>query len=286
MLLWTAMMTLVWLLVLSGAVRGGTIYVDSRLGNDAYDGRSPTAAGFTAGPVETLNAALQRVRSGDSIELVNNGTPYFGSGTLFGARHSGTYSRSFEIRGNGATLSGAKPIAAGCWRPANGNLWRVTPFRKAHYQLVLDGAAVTETACDRTSALPPEIPEDQWCVWRGAIYFHAPLGVDPDTMSLSLADEEVGLTLVDVDNVVIRDLTLQHFRLDGINAHDRCRNIELVNVTLNENGRAGLAVGGTSQVLVRDSRIERNRAASVIVTELGEARLQASQTDVPPTVIE
>ena len=50
-LLWTAVLAAVWLLVLSGVVRGGTIYVDSRQGNDAYDGRTPTPTAFTGGPV-------------------------------------------------------------------------------------------------------------------------------------------------------------------------------------------------------------------------------------------
>ena len=285
-LAWTAMLAVVWLLVLSGAIRGGTIYVDSRLGNDRYQGRTPKPTGFVDGPVQTLSAALHLVNAGDVIELANNGVPYYGSATLYGARHSGVLSRPFEIRGNGATLTGAKPIARGCWRQTAPNVWRVTPFRKAHYQLVLNGAAARETACERTSTMLPEMPTDHWCAWRGAVYYHAPAGVIPETQRLALADEEVGFTLIDVENVVIRDLTLQHFRLDGVNAHDRCREIELVNVTLQENGRAGLAVGGTSQVVIRESRIQSNREASVLVTELGEARLDASETDVAPTVVE
>lgn len=286
LLLWTAILAAAWLLVVTGMVRGGTIYVDSRLGNDRYDGAHPKPTGFTSGPVRSLAAAMQRVDSGDTVELANNGTPYFGSVTLFGPRHSGTFSRSFEIRGNGAMLSGAKPIGLGCWRPAKDNLWRVTPFRKAHYQLVRSGAAVPEVACERSAKSLPMIPAEQWCAWRGAVYFRAPGGVDPDTMGLSLADAEVGITLIDVDNVVIRDLTLQHFRLDGVNAHDRSRGVELVNVTLQENGRAGLAVGGTSRVVVRDCKIQGNREASVLVTELGEAELAATETDAAPTVVE
>lgn len=285
-LVWAAVLMLGWLLVLCGAVRGGTIYVDSRQGNDRYDGRHATVTGFDSGPVRTLAAALRLVDSGDSIELANNGTPYYGSLTLYGARHSGTFNRPFEIRGNGATLSGAKPVGLGCWRRATDDLWRVTPIGKTYFQLVSNGKAVPEVASDRSTAAMPMVAEGEWCAWRGAVYYHAQTGVDPDRLGLSLSDANVGITLVDVENVVIRDLTLQHFRIDGINAHDRCRRIELVNITLEENGRTGLAVGGTSRVVVKGSKIARNREASVLITELGEARLEATETDVAPTVVE
>jgi hypothetical protein len=283
---WTALVAAAWLLVLSGAVRGGTIYVDSRLGDDRYDGRSPTPNGETSGPVQSLRAAVRRVNTGDSIELAKDGATYYGSLTLFGPRNSGSSLRSFTINGNGATLSGARPVPSGTWQRVSRDVWRVTPVRKAFYQLVLDGVAVTEAKCDRSAKSLPAIPSGHWCAWRGAVYYHATAGVDPNTLSLSLADEEVGITLTDVDDVVIRDLTLQHFRLDGINAHDRSGGVELINVTLQANGRAGLAVGGTSRVVVRDSKVIENRAASVLVTELGEADLQNTQYDVKPTVVE
>jgi hypothetical protein len=283
---WSAAVTMAWLLVMSGVVRGGTIYVDSRLGNDRFNGRAQAPEGDASGPVQSLAAAARRAGAGDSIVLANRGTPYYGSLTLFGARHSGAGRLPFTIYGNGSTLSGAKPIAKGCWQHVTGDIWRVTPSNKTYYQLVLDGAAVPSADCDATSKSLPEIPEGEWCAWRGAVYFHAPAGVNPDTMSLSLADQQVGITLLDVDNVVIRDLTLKHYRLDGINAHDRAKNIVLENVTLEANGRAGLAVGGTSQVDVRDSHMQQNRTASVLITELGEANLENSQYDVKPTVVE
>lgn len=283
---WCMAVALAWLLVMGGVVRGGTIYVDSRLGNDRYDGRAAAPEGDSSGPVQSLAAAARRAGAGDSIVLANRGTPYYGSLTLFGARHSGAGELQFAIHGNGSTLSGAKPIAKGCWRHVAGDIWRVTPLHKTYYQLVLDGTAVPSADCDAQSKTRPEIPDGQWCAWQGAIYFHVPPGVNPDTMSLALADEPVGITLLDAEKVLIRDLTLKHYRLDGINAHDRCKNIVLENVTLEANGRAGLAVGGTSQVEVRDSHVQQNRAASVLITELGEANLKNSQYDVQPTVIE
>ncbi|MFO1095795.1 MAG: right-handed parallel beta-helix repeat-containing protein [Planctomycetaceae bacterium] len=280
---WAALVAIAWLLVVSGVVRGGVIYVDSSKGNDAFDGRSVEPLSDRTGPVRSLRAAAARARSGDSIALANNGQTYYGTLTLFGAEHSGVAGQPLTIDGNGATVSGAKPIAYGCWRPVGDDVWRVTPMRKSYYQLVLDGKAVPETAIDRAAKSRPELPAGEWCAWQGAVYYRTEPGVDPNTLALSLADEEAGILLLDVQNVVIRNLTLQHFRLDGINAHDRCRDVELVNVTLQANGRAGLAVGGTSKVVLRDSHVQENRAASVLVTELGEARLEGSQYDAKPT---
>jgi hypothetical protein len=286
MLWWGALISLAWLLVMGGAVRGATIYVDSRLGSNSYDGQTATPAGETSGPVYSLDAAVALANTGDVIELANDGQTYYGSLTLFGARNSGLIGRPFTIDGHGATISGARPIPVGCWQRVTDGIWRITPIRKAYYQLVLDGATVPEVKCERSATSLPAIPPGQWCGFRGAVYYHPEPGADPNRLALSLADEQVGITLLDVDNVIIRDVTLQHFRLDGINAHDRCRRIELINVTLQANGRAGLAVGGTSRVLVRDSNLRENREAAVLVTELGEAELQGSKYDMPPTVVE
>lgn len=283
---WMVSVSLAWLLVMSGMARGGTIFVDNRLGNDRYDGLMAAPEGDRSGPVQTLAAAAHRVRPGDSIVIANHGRTYYGSLSLVGARHSGAGNRPFYVYGNGATISGAKPIATGAWQHVRDDIWRITPVRKTFYQLVLDGVAVTEAGCDAADTTLPSIPAGEWCAWRNVLYYHAPAAVNPNTLNLALADEQVGITLLDVQNVVIRDVRLQHYRLDGINAHDRCRDVVLENVTLEANGRAGLAVGGTSQVVVRGSTLQGNRVASALITELGEANLENSTYDIKPTLAE
>jgi hypothetical protein len=150
---------------------------------------------------------------------------------------------------------------------------------------VLDGQAVPEAECERTAPQLPRIPVGQWCVWRGAVYYQAERGINPNVMNFSLADEDVGITLLDVHNVVISGLTLRHFRLDGINAHDRCRDILLENLTSEENGRAGVAVAGTSQVTLFAGKLRSNRRHSLLITELGAAAVEQSELDVDPTVV-
>jgi hypothetical protein len=90
---------------------------------------------------------------------------------------------------------------------------------------------------------------------------------------LEFAAEEVGITLLDAEDVVIRNLELRHFRLDGVNAHDRCKNIVLDHVRLIENGRAGLAVGGSSLVGIKDSELLGNRVTQVLNAEVAQTEI-------------
>lgn len=283
-LIWWGALVIGWVLVMAGLARGETIYVDNRLGDDRYDGKSATPVSEYTGPVHSLRRAVQLARSGDTIELADGGATYYGSVTLWGEQHSGAAHGPFQIVGNGAVLSGAKPVPEGEWYHVGGDVWRITPIRKGWYQLVLDGQAVPETTCDRSAAERPAIPVGEWCVWRGAVYYQAERGVNPNTMDFALADEDVGITLLDVHDVAISGLTLRHFRLDGINAHDRCRDILLENVISEENGRAGVAVAGTSQVGIVAGTLRNNRRHSVLITELGAVAVEKSELDVDPTV--
>jgi hypothetical protein len=201
-----------------------------------------------------------------------------------GERLSGAPVLPFMIVGNGAVVSGAKPVPADTWQLVADQTWRITPVAKAYYQLVLNGEAVPEVAYPRDAAELPDLPEGHWCAWRGAVYYRAALRDDPREMDFALADEDVGITLLDVHDVVIRDLTLRHFRLDGINAHDRCRNVLLQNVTCEQNGRAGVAVAGTSLIRIEDSRLIDNRAHSLLISELGEADVENCELDAAPTL--
>lgn len=281
-LCWGAAILIAWLLVLSGVARGEVIYVDSRRGDDGSDGRRADPEG-ESGPVRSLQRAVALAQRGDEIRLANNGDPYYGGVTLFGDRHSGWPHVPLVISGNGAVLSGAKPLPEGAWHATREGYWRVTPGRKTYYQLIRDGEAVPEAECPPQAPALPEIAEGHWCAWRGAVYYRAPLGESPNRQNFALADDEVGLTLLDVHDVVIRDLELRHFRLDGLNAHDRCRDVLLDRVTSRQNGRSGVTAAGTSRLLLLETRLEENRVHSLLLEELGAAELERCQLDRPPT---
>lgn len=268
------------------AAQGATIYVDSRVGSDAFDGLAREPINEYTGPLKTLQRAMQLIDAGDTLELTDNGTPYYGSLSLVGARFSGTVGAPLRIVGNGATISGALPIAPDTWREEAPHLWRVTPRRKGHYQLVLDGAVVPEVDCPPGAGSLPELPEGHWCAYRGRIYYRSPVENDPRMQAFALADAEVGVTLLDVHHVEIHDVVIEHFRLDGINAHDRCNDILLIGVTCRGNGRSGLCVAGTAKVILRSGRLVDNREYSLLITELGQALVEESETVPAPTIAE
>lgn len=266
----------------TGMVQGRTIYVDSRVGYNGYNGTSAEPINAHVGPVKTLSRAMQLICPGDSLVLVDNGTPYYGELTFFGGKFSGTASEPFRLIGNGAVISGAKPIAHDSWVEMGNDLWKLTPYRKGWYQLVEDGEAVPRVELPWAPGQLPNLPVGSWGAYRGSIYYKSHPQDEPRGHRFELAEKETGLTLLDVQNVVISDVTFRHFRVDGINLHDRCENVTLNNVSCLENGRAGIVVGGTSEVDITDCRLEGNVKASLLITELGEATVTGTEYDREP----
>jgi hypothetical protein len=270
----------------AGKAHARTIYVDSRIGNNTYDGTSAEPLNAWVGPVRTLHRAMQLVCPGDVLVLVDNGTPYFGGLSFVGSRFSGTPDHPFRLEGGGAVISGAKPLGPGSWVEVGSNLWRTTPIRKGWYQLIRDGEAVPRVELSAPLDGLPQLPVGSWGDYRGAIYYRTPPDQTPLQHDLALAEDETGLTLLGVRNVVISNITFQHFRVDGINAHDRCQNVTLENVSSIENGRAGVVVGGTSAVTIVGGEIAGNAEDSLRIVELGEASVTDTTFDTPPRVVE
>lgn len=274
-----------------GQCAGAVIYVDNRIGSDAADGASEELVDLRSGPVRTIRRALQLARRGDTISIANHGVPYYESIALTGARHCGYSQRKFTIIGNGAVVSGAQPVPPAAWKEVESDLWKFTPWRKGHYRLILDGKAVPEVAApyeESTGASDslPDVPEGQWAAWRGSIYYRTPRFERPAERPFAFAAQGVGLTLADVHDVHVVGLVFRHFRLDGVSAHSRARGIVLDNVQSLENGRAGLFVGGTSDVEALDCRFERNRKANVLLRGDYAVTRTVPELPEPPTFID
>jgi hypothetical protein len=262
----------------------GTIYVNNRLGSDAYNGIREEAITEQTGPVKTIGRALKLAGRSDVISLANTGVPYYESISLVGSKHSGPAMQPFTILGNGATLSGAMAVPETAWQQVGRDLWRLKPYRKGHYQLILNGKAVPELkrTADTTWTEVPVLPVGSWCAFRGAVYYQAERLVEPEEMRFGLARHSCGITFYGVNNVVVDNLTVQHFRIDGVQANDHARDVVLQRVVLIENGRAGLTVAGTSLVAILQSRIERNREHSILLKEAAALLVHETQLDVVP----
>ena len=107
---------------------------------------------------------------------------------------------------------------------------------------------------------------------------------EPQSKPFGVAGHDCGITVYGASHILISDVTVQHFRLDGVGVPDLARNVELRNVRMTENGRAGLSVGGSASVTVKDAAIEKNGRNSVLISETASVEVTDSQLDQEPTL--
>jgi hypothetical protein len=127
---------------------------------------------------------------------------------------------------------------------------------------------------DRQAGTPPELQPRQWCLLRGQVYFCVEPTKLPSDYSLSYASCQTGVTLYHVEHVVIADLTVQGFQLDGINLFNSARRVSLVNVTCRGNGRAGLTVSGASLAEIEGSLLGDNGEAQLLTLPYSETHVR------------
>ena len=250
-----------WLL-LTGAASAGDLFVNNATGDDVRNGRSLESKGAAGGPVRTIAQALRLARAGDRIVLAKTEQPYRESLTLQASKHSGIAGTSFEIVGNGATLDGTRPVRPDAWQHVEDDLYRFPPSAKSFHVLYLDGKPAVRKPLPKSGKLP-ELQELEYCLMKGNIYFRAARGKLPTEHDLSHTVLPVGITLYEVRDVVIHDLTVQGFQLDGINAHDGVFGAQLTGLVCRGNGRSGISVGGASRVRIDHCLVGNNGDAQV-----------------------
>lgn len=246
----------------------GDIYVDNVLGNDRSTGGRPEPGEFA--PVRTIAQALRLAQPGDRIVLANTGQPYRESISLVGSRHSGAAGRPFILLGNGAVLDGSAPVPAEAWQHYRGDVFRFQPPGTAFQQLLLGALPAVRVPGDHRAAEPPALRPLEWCLYRGNVFFAVQPGKLPDQYPLAYAHHSVGITLFHVDQVVIQDLVVQHFQLDGINVFNSARRVSLVRVTARGNGRAGVAIGGASLAAIDHCLLGNNGEAQLLTLPYSE----------------
>ena len=239
------------------------IYVNNQIGSDFLDGFSEDRGQGKTGPVKTIARALALARRGDNIVLANTGQSYHESISIQGARHNGLKKKPFLIVGNGATLDGTRTIKPEEWDIVGNAVFEMTPRETTRTLLYLDGKPATSVAVNRDATKVPELAPNQWCIYRGRIYFKCEEGKIPLDYELSLTDLQVGISIYNVRGLIISDLTIQGFRQDGINAHDNVFEGELAELRVRGNGRSGISVGGSSRVLIEACLIGSNGKTQV-----------------------
>ncbi|MGA2069208.1 MAG: right-handed parallel beta-helix repeat-containing protein [Thermoguttaceae bacterium] len=263
--------------LVAGPAGGRDLYVDNRGGDDQLTGTQPRSRPDGSGPLRTLTRALHLAGPGDHIRLADSGVPYRESISLVGNRLSGTPLGPLVLDGNGAVLDGSLPVPADQWVFYRDNRFRFRPPRIEFYQLFLDSRPAVRVFAPAASDSPPKLQPRQWCAHQGAIYFAVEPSKLPADYALRYACLPTGITLYHVDYVVIRDLTIQGFQIDGLSAANTARRITLKAVTSTGNGRSGLAVGGASQVDVDGCLLRGNGTAQLLTLPYSEVHLRGSR---------
>ncbi len=273
------------LAIASVSASAAEVFVNNRQGNDAFDGHAGEIISATRGPVRSISRGLSLCQPGDILHLANTGVPYREPISLSGDQFRGIGPLRFVLRGHGAVLDGSQAIPLGRWRRINPSLWQFAPNRKGYYLLMAGG----DTQLERIETPYGEQPKpqpNQWTVSNGSIFLGTDRLIEPAMLDLRIAGRTTGLTLHDVDSVVIEDLTIRHWRVDGISLHDLSRNVTLQNVTCEENGRAGIFVGGSSSASLQNVTANKNGKYSILVRERGVIRIDNEDNISPQPVVE
>ena len=205
-------------LVLGVPASGRDIFVNNIGGDDRSTGQDPRTITPRSGPVQTIAKALRLASGGDRIVLAATGQPYRESISLSGVRLSGTARQPLVIAGKGAVLDGSAPVPLEQWTHVGGGVYRFHPPHMGFQQLFVDDRPAARVAVGRAAVREPKLDPQQWCAFRGDIFFRVENLKMPADYRFTYASLQTGITLYDVEQVAIIGLTVQRFAVDGINA--------------------------------------------------------------------
>lgn len=251
-----------WLCLVSAAA-ARDIYVNNLAGDDRSTGSRPRAAAGTGSPVATIAKALRLAQAGDRIVVIDTGQPYRECLSLVGSRHSGSEMGPLVIEGNGATLDGTASVPQDAWQHYLGDVFYFQPARLGYQQLYLNGRPAVRRPTANWDVSLPSLAPLEWCLAQGRIYFRVEAGRLPSDYELACCALQTGITLYHVQDVVVRNLIVQGFQIDGINVHDVVRSAKFEDVTCRGNGRSGIAVAGASRAELDDCLLGNNGAAQL-----------------------
>jgi hypothetical protein len=253
------------LVIPPAAAAARDIHVNNVTGDDRLTGLSPERGEGLTGPVKTIQRALRLADKGDRIILAANDEPYRESISLFGGRHTGDGQRLFAIIGNGAVLDGSGPIPKRAWEHYHGDVFRYQPRWPAHHLLFLDGKPAKRRPGAIARNKPPLLEPLEWDIAGQWVYFRVEPSRVVEDYALTHTLLQTGVTLYHVHDVLIDNLFIRGFRLDGVNVNDGVHGCLLDRLTCESNGRSGIFVGGaSSDVLIYSTLVRDNAVAQVL----------------------
>jgi hypothetical protein len=268
----------------SGEAAAADLVVNNLTGSDAQNDRGLVAGAATFGPYRTIARALAAAQPGDRLILTDTGEPYRECVSLTGRRHSGGPTAPFQLIGNGATLDGSVYARPAAWQAVGQGVYEYEATPPGYGLLILRDDARRPLSRRDAGTGPFRLEPMQWTRLGGRFFFRPEPNRAPSQYDLEVTEQATGLSLYDVRNVEIRDLTIRGFRFDGIHAHDRASEIRLINVTCLENGRSGVSVSGACRVQLEASQLTRNGIAQLRTAGQSHLVLRDVQADAGDAV--
>jgi hypothetical protein len=259
-----------------GAGFARDILVSNVAGDDLFTGQVWERIPDGSGPVRTIARALRLANAGDRVVLAKTAEPYRESFSLVGSRYSGRFGQPFMIVGNGAILDGSAAIPADAWEYCQGQVFRFRPEELGIQQLLLNDRPALHVSAGLLAKEPPKLRPLQWSQWNGMIFFCVEKDRLPGDYRLSYAHKQTGITLYQVEQVVIADLIVQGFRLDGVNSFNSARQVYLARLTCRGNGRSGITVGGASTVTLEGCLAGNNGRSQLLTLPWSKTTVLAS----------
>jgi hypothetical protein len=265
------------LALVAGRALARDIFVNNLAGDDLLDGTLPTNTSPGIGPLHTITRALRAAGAGDRIILANTGEPYHESLSLVGSRHSGNPVRPFTIEGNGAVLDGTAAVPPDVWQWYHDDVFRFQPTKKQFQQLFLDGVPAVRHPAGTHGGVAAQLQPREWAEAGGWIYFRVEEGRMPQEYALGYSAWPVAITLYKVEGVVISNLVVQGYRVDGLNLNDATGPVVLYGVTVRANGRSGIAIVGASEADMRSCTLADNGKSQLLLEGYAECNLSSCQ---------
>ena len=237
------------------------IHVNNLEGDDRNEGRMPVAGSGLSGPCRSIARGLFLAHAGDRLILAKTSEPYRESITLEGPRHSGVPTQPFRIVGNGAILDGRQEVRVGAWQPLGDDLYRFPAARRSLGMLYREDRPAYPRARPVSRSTPRTLRPGEGLLYDGWYYARLDAGRMPSQYPFSATALPVGITLYNVQGVIIEDLVVQGFQQDGVCAADGASDVRLVHLTARGNGRSGVAVCGASRVTVEMGLLANNGQA-------------------------
>lgn len=253
------------------------IHVHNLRGDDHLDGSRPAGVARGSGPVRTIGKALRLVRPGDRVVVANTGQPYRESLVLCGSRHSQSFAGPFILEGGGAVLDGTASVPPERWQHHLDDVYCFAPECLGYQQLYLGGRPAVRHPTAPADHSLPELQPLEWCLAQGKIFFRTePLRM-PQEYALSYSVLGAGLRLYFVQDVLVRDLTIQGFQTDGVRVCDVAHGVRFERVRSRGNGRSGISLGGSAKVEIEDCLLGGNGASQLRQDDFAQTRVYTTR---------